>query len=422
VTATDSQFSKRVAGLLTYIRNKWPECVRSHQHDEDTLLGLPYPYTVPCARGSFQELYYWDTYFTNVGLHRQGLHELAKNNTDNICSMVERFGFMLNGSRTFYLNRSQPPYLAMMVKDCYEANPDKKWLAGAYAALTKEYDFWMTRRITPIGLNRYYHCADDDLVRKVFEGCWGIGDRLKIESGSDEENFRTGEHILAECESGWDFNPRFDRRCTDFAPIDLNSNLYLYEIYLAQFAQILGKPSSESADWLAKANIRKQCINRYCWNAELGLFVDYDFRNQKPGPVESLAGFQPLWAGLASERQARAIYERLNFFEYDFGMSTCTLGSRTQCYQWDYPNGWPCLQWIVVDGLDRYGYREAAERIARKYLTAVVTQFEKTGDLWEKYNIVDGTINVANEYEMPKMMGWTAGIAIAFATRLGLGE
>ena len=109
---------------------------------------------------------------------------------------------------------------------------------------------------------------------------------------------------------------------------------------------------------------------------------------------------------------------KLPRLEYDFGLATCEPGARTSAFQWDYPNGWAPLHFIAVHGLMRYGYHAEAERIARKYIHAIDCTFAESGTLWEKYNVTDGTLNVTDEYQMPPMLGWTAGVYVDFATLL----
>lgn len=146
---------EEIACVRDFIRTSWDASVQYNPTDSQTLIGLPRPYTVPSVSQTFQELYYWDTYFTNEGLVRDGRLDLAKNNTEDMLYLVDRYGYMPNGSRTWYLNRSQPPFLCMMVDRIFEQTEDTNWLAGAFTTLQKEYDFWMTQRITPVGLNRY---------------------------------------------------------------------------------------------------------------------------------------------------------------------------------------------------------------------------------------------------------------------------
>lgn len=405
-----------IKNICDYIQQNWEKCVRTNQNDVDTLIGMPHSYVVPCIKGSFQEMYYWDTYFTNQGLLIQELQALVKSNTDNILYLVDRYGFMPNGNRTYYLNRSQPPYLSMMVRDVFEVYKDIDWLRNAYNILKKEYDFWMTHRCSKSGLNHYYQHAEVEDLLGIFQG---VQRRLKCEEQADE--FRSeedrkiqGAHYMAECESGWDFNPRFEGRCADFNPVDLNSNLYLYENNFAWFSEKLN--NGEKDLWAQRAETRRNLMNRYSWDAQKGLFMDYDYVNDKQSSIASLASFHPLWAGLASREQAEAARKNLKRFEYDFGLSTCEAGERKVSYQWDYPNGWAPLHYIVMKGLLNYGFTEDAKRIGYKYIELCVKNFEATSSLWEKYNVIDGTIQSKGEYEPPAMLGWTAGVFVYAAT------
>jgi len=394
-----------------FIKTNWVNTIRSNPKDTGTFIGLPYPYTVPCAKGSFQEMYYWDTYFTNVGLILDGNVEQAKNNCEDMLYLVERFGFMLNGNRTWFLDRSQPPYLSMMIRDVFEKTKDVNWLKHCLPALEKEYAFWMSKRIAPIGLNHYSNSDTDQNKLQAFRE--GII-RLKLKTDtthlSEADKIKKGSHFLSECESGWDFNPRFENRCGDFCPIDLNSNLYMYEKNFAFFYSQLNNP--DSSKWEKLAEKRKVLINSYLFDAKSGLFFDYDFVNKKHSTIYSAAVFNTLWSGIASATQANSILNNLPKHEYGFGIAACEPGKREGSYQWDYPNGWPCIQFMAVKGLLNYGFDEAADRIAGKYIRTASRNFEKTNNLWEKYNVTDGSIKVQNEYEMPAMMGWSAGVFV----------
>ncbi len=212
--------------VTDYIKNMFPKTLRSNVKDESTLIGLPYPYTVPCAEDMFNELFYWDTYFTNKGLIILNNTEQAKNNALDIVYLVERFGYMPNGSRTFFLKRSQPPYLALMADDIYRHTDDLSFLKRVFPVLKREYGFWMNLRLSPNGLNRYYTEEDDESCIGFYTGV--VAERIGIDKS---ENFAyAGRNYFAEAESGWDFTPRFEGRCAECNPVDLNSNLYLYEI------------------------------------------------------------------------------------------------------------------------------------------------------------------------------------------------
>ena len=416
LTSCRSERDMTIKEVRKFISSNWIGTLEENVADTDRLIGLPKPYNVPSVHGEkmFKELYYWDTYFTNMGLILDGEIEQAKNNTDDIIYMVNRFGKMLNGSNWCYLNRSQPPYLSMMVADIYKATKDKEWLEGAVGALEKEYQFWMTQRITDCGLNCYSSSASDEekiwmaeLVRDRFN------EPAMLDSLTRQQIVAVGGHYTAEAESGWDFNPRFEGRCEDFCPIDLNSNLYLYEMNFQYFYKEL-EQKEHIAEWAERAEKRKQLISKLCFDEKSGLFYDYDNVNGRRSPVVSAAIFSPLYTGIASMQQADGVRAALPRLETQFGLRTCEKTKDNRNYQWGAVNGWAALHYIAVCGLSNYGYNQEANRLRDKYLDLVIRNFNVTGNLWEKDNIEDGTSNALNEYEMPAFLGWTAGVFIYF--------
>lgn len=392
-----------------FIRTSWDSSVQYNPVDTGTLIGLPHPYTVPSVSQTFQELYYWDTYFTNEGLVRDGRTDLARNNTDNMLYLVERHGFMPNGSRTWYLDRSQPPFLAMMVDRIFEQTGDTVWLARAFATLRKEYDFWMTQRMTPVGLNRYGSSAGEALRQEfVATGGQRLGTDFRSRGLSEGELLQLGAHFAAEAESGWDFTPRFERRCEDFCPVDLNANLYLYETLFARYAALLGDAAASEA-WKGRAAQRRTLIDRYCLGED-GIYYDYNYVDNRRSEVLSGAVFSLLYAGVPDPSQARRLVAgALDRLEFEYGIAACEQKSYDYAYQWSYPNLWPPVVYLALRGLDAYGYERAARRIAGKYAAAVCATFERTGNLWEKYNVREGNLEVNHEYSMPTMLGWSAG-------------
>ncbi len=422
--------SESIEAVRQFIESNWHETVRNEVKDDGTLLGLPYPYTIPSRKKFFQEFYYWDTYFTCLGLLDTGHGDLALNNARNLQSQMERYGFIPNGNRTFYLTRSQPPYFAPLVWQISSTLGDDDFARNAVPAIRREYDFWTTQRMTPTGLSRHGHHADRQGLLDFFSE---IEFRGGLHGRRPEDCLEEISQLMSECETGWDLNHRFAHRCGDYCPVDLNSTLGIYERFLARFA-----PENESALWSERAETRIRLLNEFCWDGERGGYFDYDYRQGQSGKIVSAATLQPLWAGLATPEQARLVVEKmLPHLECAFGLASCAPGPRDRVCQWDYPNGWPCLQNLAYRGLASYGYAEEARRIAEKYVRIICRTFETTGDLWEKYNVVDGSVNVANEngYEEsasrqlsdspvdpahiapPAMMGWTAGVfldAVAF--------
>lgn len=387
--------------ILSFIEKNWDFCIKQNKTDMNDVIGVPHPYTVP-AVGCFELIYYWDTYFTNLGLFLTNRGEIAKCNTDNILFLVEKYGFMPNGNHKKALDRSQPPFLSLMVYDVYAHFSDKEWLRNAYKILEIEYQFWMRERKTEIGLNCYGNCGfvqSPEHYAEIYKNRIGYTPEGTIED--------LAKQFLATAESGWDISPRFGDRICDFTPVDLNSLMYLFERNMAYFSNEL--KNGNEKDWIQKAETRKARMEKYLISPD-GIFLDYDFVHKTHSDVFSSASFFPMFVGLAEEKQVVALLARLDKLEASYGILACEEISDLGVYQWGYPNGWPCLQYVVCCSLNQYGYMDAAKRIANKYCSLVERVFEKTGNLWEKYNVVEGNINVTNEYDMPAMMGWTAGV------------
>lgn len=384
-----------------YIEETLPVCTRERKEDdlEVKLYGLPYPYSVPSA-GHFDELYYWDTYFLNMMFRFNGQWHQMKNNADDMLYMVERFGYMGNSNRMWHLKTSQPPFLSEIVKEVYQHYNDKDWLGKAYKTLQKEYKFWMTKRKTEIGLNQY--------------GC--MLEEKDVESSSTHLPYRVGyapegvskyelaRQYLIACESGWDMCYRWGFEAHMYAQVDLNSILYGFEKNMEYFAEELG--FEESAKWSRRAEKRRKLMNKYML-ANNSVFYDYSMRTKELGIFTSASVF-PLYFGLATEKQAQAFAENVTRIEEEYGVTICEKHEIKGNYQWAYPNAWPCMQHLVVFGLERYGYTDIALRIGKKYVGMVEKIFEETGELWEKYNAVNGTHkSLGNDASI--MLGWTAG-------------
>ncbi|MBO4468520.1 MAG: alpha,alpha-trehalase [Clostridia bacterium] len=394
-----------------HIDESLPKTVRLNTESNGTLIGLPLPYNVPCTGGTFQEMYYWDTYFLNRGLIIKGLVDQAKNNVENMFYLVDTYGFVPNGNRTYYLKNSQPPFLSMMVDDIFSANKDAEWLRKAYGVLLKEYDFWMTKRMTPTGLNQYTGTPEISEEVKMFEGFLRrVGTRP--EGVSDQQLSR---HYGATCESGWDISPRFEFRIEDFCEVELNALLFAFEKNMAKFADVLG--IDEKVKWNERAAKRKSLMEKYMLND--GIFYDYDLKNNVISDKFSCASYYVAMVGMATDGQAKALKDNLFRIETDYGIAATEkdYGEGKYCFQWQYPNGWAPLFTVVCRALLNYGFVDDAKRVAGKYVKLVDENYEKTGNLWEKYNVATGGLDVKAEKtnsggDMPAMMGWTAGAYI----------
>jgi alpha,alpha-trehalase len=355
-----------------YVAHYWTKVERFHPKDDDSLLGLPKPYLVPSytikTGFDYNELYYWDSYFMVQGLLDEEHRELVMGILENLETLFRRFKVIPNASRTYLTGRSQPPLLTSFIFDVYQTYKlDERWLKKAIAVAQNEYEtVWMgtkkpNERNVYRGLSRYY-----------------------------DINYL---HDLAEAESGWDMTPRFDRRALNYLPVDLNALLYKYETDFARAARISGD-KREAARWDDAAAARKAIMDELMWDRIKGLYYDYNYVKGKRGNVSSLAAYFPMWAGMVTDKQATAMVRSLRRFEQKGGLSTTDalplgqfmLGSMPT--QWAYPNGWAPLQFIVVRGLERYGYHKDARRIAMKWLKANLQWFNENHTFLEKYNVV----------------------------------
>lgn len=400
--------------IRQYIDTNLPLTIREGKEDKGTFIGLPYPYIVPSASGIFQEMYYWDTYFANTGLIQRGDVQQAKNNTDNLVYLLDRFGFVPNGSRVEFLYNSQPPVLALMIREVYDATGDKEWLSGAYRSLQKEHRFWVERRGSACGLSRY------DCQPLAEQEAAHAAECIIARLGYRPENKTTydlGRGLRSVGESGWDISPRFTYRAYAYAPPDLNALLYAQENQLAYFAAELGL-AEESAAWAVLRDERAAVMRRYL-QGEDGVFYDYDTEQNVRSELVSCACFYPLYVGMATPEEAEAALTVLPHIEMEHGVVACEECDVSGTFQWGHPNGWAPMQRIVVEGLLRYGYREDALRIAEKFVNTVERSFAATGHLWEKYNVVQGNVEVTDEYKMPAMLGWTFAVYIGFCKLLG---
>lgn len=407
--------------VLEYIRENWP---RSFYQDKDGsgFKGddLPYPYTSPCIKGEgkFSFFFYWDTYFTNVGLLLHGHRDMAKSNIKNMLWLIRRQGYMPNHVALF--NRSQSPYLCRMVAEYFSAvggtETDPEFFRECAEGLRQEYHFWTTARHTPTGLSQHGH-------HETEEGCATFYDfvskRLAFldKNAPREEKTRLGGHYLANAEATCDFTNRFDQRALDFCQVDLNALLFEYEETLTEYSEQLDWGDQHL--WKERQAQRRRRIDRHLWSEDQGLFLDYDFVNRRHSPVPAQTGYQTLFCGVATAEQAERMVENLPLFEREHGMAYTSDVPGCRDFQWAYPNVWPSMVWMVVSGLKRYGYLDDAKRLAEKYVSTNARLFAKTGQLWEKTDAETGDV-AGGEYDAAAMMGWSAGVFTGCCDLLGL--
>mgnify|MGYP004523983637 CR=1 FL=1 len=402
-----------MSAVSEFIAKNFKDTIRYNPDDEGNLIGLPYPYTTPCANEGFTEMYYWDTYFTNAGLIAEGNVQQAKNNADNVRFLIHKYGFMPNGSRTFYLGNTQPPFYYKMVEDIFEKTGDKAWLKESYDALVKEYGYWQTNRTAPNGLNVYG--PHKDYTKEYIEEKY---DYFKyryrgFEAKNEEEKSACAHTIVTMCESGWDCCTRFENAGEYYNPVDLNSLLYGLEKSMENFSKIL--ENGEAALWSERAARRKEKMLEIMFDNKRGIFLDWNYKEERFSPVVSAASLYPLFVKL-DDTPEKAIGVLKNELFLKYGVSACVPGEYDYSLQWDYPNVWAPLQYIAYAACKNYGFDSLAERVAETYIKLLDENFAQTGNLWEKYDGLTGKVANA-DYNAPKMMGWTAGVYMYFCAQ-----
>jgi len=435
--------------VVTHIKNLWKVLKRDHDvaTDGSSLLPLPYPYIVPGGR--FREVYYWDSYFTMLGLKESGENEMIESMVNNFAYLISQYGHIPNGNRTYYLSRSQPPFFSLML-DILASIKGNYVYATFLPALQKEYDYYTDRVAAtkhvvkmPDGsvLQRYYD--RDDIPRQesyredvlLADTAWARN--LRTAAGSKiPQNLKTAAETefkknkfrdLRSCaESGWDFSSRWFAdgktlatiQLTRYIPVDLNCLLYHLE-------KTLAKANKESGE-LVKAKYyddiaarRKKAINKYCWSAAYNWYVDYNIETKKQSPELTLAGMSPFFLKVADDKKINLIKRVLEKKFLKAGGLTATLKNTGE--QWDAPNGWAPLMWIAIDGLENYKQSALAKEISKRWVDLNVKVFKRTGKLMEKYNVADTHLDAGGgEYASQDGFGWTNAVLITLINKYNL--
>ena len=435
--------------------------VKESEISRPGLLYLPNRYVVPGGR--FNEMFGWDSYFIILGLLRDGRVELAKGMVENFFYEIENYGAVLNANRTYFLTRSQPPFLSSMIRVVYDAEiardpspankaRQKQWITRAYPYARHDHDFWLRdiHRAGDTGLARFFDIGEgpvpdiadhsdyyievikwlvdhpdvhtnylvpapenpspaeqaelaktscDATHSVVCKEAWSGGYRLS-------RDFYKGDRAVRE--SGFDISFRFapfSGSTHHYAAVCLNSLLYKYELDLAGFATMLHQ-TAQTAQWKQEAKARRLAIDKYLWNAEKGMFFDYDYITGEQSSYVYATIFYPLWAGLATREQAAAADSHLALLDKPGGLTCSTYASGLQ---WDLPFGWAPLNWIAVDALKKNGFMDDARKISEQFTNTIRKSFEKEGTIHEKYNVETESSNVQliAGYQNVIGFGWT---------------
>jgi alpha,alpha-trehalase len=413
--------------VIAHINNLWSVLKRNNDSSVkgSSLLPLPNPYIVPGGR--FREVYYWDSYFTMLGLKESGEAETIENMVKNFAYLINTYGHIPNGNRSYYLSRSQPPFFSLMVEllaTIKGNNIYKEYLP----ALQKEYNYWMDKTASakhhvvkmPDGslLNRYY-----DQLNTPRQEAYSKDVATKKSSPNNPSICRD---LRSSAESGWDFSSRWFKdsyhlttiQTTNLVPVDLNSLMYHLETSLAKAYQQNGN-TANAEKFSQLAEKRKAAINKYCWSAKNGWYVDYNLVTKRHSPELTLAGLSPFFLQVADTNAIYIVAQNVKTKFLQQGGVTTTLKKTGE--QWDAPNGWAPLEWISIAGLENYHQTNLAKTIAERWVKLNVSVFNNTGKLMEKYNVMDTHLEAGGgEYPSQDGFGWTNGVLLALIKKYSI--
>jgi alpha,alpha-trehalase len=416
--------------LLDYVASLWPilQQAQTSVPAYSTLQPLPYPYVVPGGR--FREVYYWDSYFTMLGLEGDGQHQLAVDLLKNFAFEIDRYGIIPNGNRSYYLSRSQPPYFSLMV-DLIASVDGNETLVTYLPELQQEWNFWMDGA-DALSPGQDYHnavrLADGTLLNRY----WDARDAPRDESyREDVQTASTSgrparlvyRNLRATAESGWDFSSRWledgetlgTLRTLSILPVDLNCLLVHLEQTLSE-AYLLTGNVNQAAAYYRRAQRRAEAIGSLMWDAQEGMFTDFLWRSGKLTGNTTAATLYPLFLQIATIDQAHAVAATVRQKLLNVGGLATTLVTSGQ--QWDAPNGWAPLQWIAVEGLRNYGFGPLAEQIATRWVHKNIAGYQQAAKLVEKYNVTTtgGDEGGGGEYATQIGFGWTNGVLVALTS------
>jgi alpha,alpha-trehalase len=407
-----------------YIEDLWTVLTREPHNEKSSLIALPNQYIVPGGR--FGEIYYWDSYFTMLGLQKSGRVNMIQAMVDNFSYLIYKFGHIPNANRMYYIGRSQPPFYSLML-ELLSQEKGQQVMVDYLSYMEKEYQFWTEgkrqlregtkaeKRVVkmPDGsiLNRYWdsHCTPRPESYK---------EDVELAKSSKQKPEELYRNVRAAAESGWDFSCRWFKKTdsfdsihtTDIIPIDLNCLLVhleetIAEVYTYQKSNVTAKR------YRTLAQSRREAIQKYCWNEEKGFYFDYDFVENTQKECETLAAAFPLFFSIATQAQALKVAEVLESKFLKSGGLVTTLSFTGQ--QWDAPNGWAPLQWIAYQGLKNYGFEELAGKIKDNWVNLNLDRYNKTWKMTEKYDVTGESLEAGGgEYPNQVGFGWTNGVLL----------
>ena len=418
--------------LREHIDDLWPVLTRTTDKASnkwDSLLPLPKPYVVPGGR--FREVYYWDSYFTMLGLAESDHLDKISDMVDNFAYEIDTFGHIPNGNRSYYLSRSQPPFFSMMVE--LLATHDSDALKKYRPQMEKEYAYWMdgVDALQPGQANKRVVKLDDGAILNRY---WDDRDTPRPESWLDDVNTAKSNpnrpateiyrDLRSAAASGWDFSSRWmddpqklgTIRTTSIVPVDLNALMFKMEKLLARASQEGGDAASASK-YEALATARQKAIESHLWNDKEGWYADYDLKSKKVRNQLTAAALFPLYVKAAAQDRADKVAAATSsHLLKPGGIATTTVNSGQQ---WDAPNGWAPLQWVAAEGLQNYGQEKVSMDVTWRFLKNVQHTYDREKKLVEKYDVsTTGTGGGGGEYPLQDGFGWSNGVTLKMLDRV----
>lgn len=426
-------WKEEYSDCLAYIDSFWDQTIHTPEKRvvNHHVISIPHAYITPNTK-KFNFMFYWDSFFILRGLIGTKREWVLKDMVENFIYIFEKFGIIPNFNAPASMGRSQPPFLTSMILDTYNGAYFKykrrKHLKKVFIFNMLKHNKWL-KKVTKVAQDEYNRIWLDP------EGYYNHSVKGFTLSRYGDRDI--GYAHSSELESGWDFTSRFYNRCDDFLPIDLNVLLFKYERDFGKIAQYLGD-LDEEINWKGVAETRKKEINRLMWNKKSGFFFDYDYSTKKQSTFFSLAGFIPLWAGIASPEQSQLMVKNLKHFETPHGLTITSKDSLAgvvdishmpsgfkaaineiiQPKQWDYPNSWPPLEYLTVIGLLKYGFIDDARRLMEKYIKTHAKIFRKHKTFFEKIDAVKGEVGENYHYNNQGGFGWTNAAFFRYITIL----
>lgn len=421
----------------------WPRLARKvrpevkKNEDRYSLIAVPNGFIMPGGR--FREFYYWDTYWIVEGLLICEMHETVRGMIDNFIYMVNRFGFVPNGGRIYYLNRSQPPLLTLMAASYFRHTKDLEWLKVNINALDKELRYWLNYRVTKVKKDGAEYTLAHYRVNSTRPRPESYVQDIATASifEKEEDRLRCYAELKSGAETGWDFSTRWIFapdgsqfgnlsyiQASRIIPVDLNAFLCKDFLEMSQFYKILGD-TKNAEFWDEKYKYFQKAIEKVLWHDSDGIWYDYDYIEQKPRELFFPSNVVPLWTNILPKEDLTKFSKRVltylqqkSVLDFPGGVPTSLLNSGEQ---WDYPNAWPPLQAFVIQGLDRSGLEEGrreAEKLAKKWLKSNIMGYLNEHDMFEKYDVLrPGIVGGGGEYGVQYGFGWSNGVALELIAR-----